>query len=173
MTQVLNQQAVANDLAWDFVVRICQKHLLRLKKSGANDGQITSELKSLVGVCCNKSRFLLDLYSNPHPLNTGTLSRSELEFLVSEEHKFSEREQFVLLGVFASAHWAEIEPRLMLCCERMNGNPQELSNCVALFIRMMHLTALRYGLSDLGPQISLDFRNHHPSRFEWRTVGHS
>ena len=148
---VLRQPEVSNELAWAFAVRICQKHLLRIKNTGDED-TIVSELKCILAQCHNKSRFLLDMYSNPHPLNTGALSCGEFDCLFAEEHQFTNRERFVLLGVFALAHWDVVEPRLSRCCESMSGHA-DLSNCAALFIRMLHLTALRYGLQELGPQI--------------------
>ncbi len=61
VVNVLRQSEVSNELAWDFVVRLCQKHLL----AGLSSVWITMRtVKAIQKVCLhchNKSRFLFDL----------------------------------------------------------------------------------------------------------------
>jgi hypothetical protein len=143
-----------NEFAWWFAARTCQKYMLQIKTSGKND-RVVPELGALVAFCHtrNRGRFLFDLYSNPHPLNTGDLSKEEFEFLVAHETDFSTRQTFVLFGAFAPMLWSAVVPHLTRLTDATKGQKPEIDHCVDAFIQMLEISALRYERSDLAEQI--------------------
>jgi hypothetical protein len=149
---VLAQPRDANEFAWWFAVRVCQKYLLRIKGSPHRDRVIT-ELKALIGLCQDKGLFLFELYANAHPLNTGNLSSEEFECLIANESSFTTHRLFIIFGAFASLIWTTVEPYLKRVTSSMKGQSAELDRCIGAFVHMLEFTALRYGRNDLVPQI--------------------
>jgi hypothetical protein len=151
---VLGESEANNEFAWCFALRVCQKFILQLKRSG-KENRVVSELNALIAVCHshNRGQFLFDLYSNPHPLNTGDLSHQEFEFLLAHEPHFSARQMFVLFGVFAPILWSAIIPHVTRLTEATRGQKPEIDYCVNAFIQMLEISALRYDRRDLAEQI--------------------
>jgi hypothetical protein len=158
VASVLREPEGTNDFAWWFAVRICQKYMLQVKKSRKDD-HVVSELNALIELCHirNRGRFLFELYSNPHPLNTGNLSKDEFESLIRHERDFSARQLFVLFGAFAPMLWTAVLPHLTRVTDSMNGQSPEIDNCVGVFVQMIQLSALRYEKRDLTPQLDWIF----------------
>lgn len=149
---VLGQPQVVNEFAWEFAVRVCQKHLLRIKES-KNEDRVLAELKTLIALCPNKGKLLFDMYSNPHPRNTGNLSQGEFECLIANESTFTAQQLFILFGVFAPLNWFAVQPHLNRAISTMRGKSPQIDHCVGALVQMMELTALRYDLHVLGAQI--------------------
>lgn len=155
---ILQDQQTPNELAWAFAVRLCQRYLLRIKNEHTGT-DVAVKLHELLEMCHDKARFLFGIYSNPHPLNTGALTLGEFDCIFANDLGFKLRQEFILLGVFAPSHWDVVKNRLLQNCRTLNGQTEELSACVTLFLRMLHLTALRYGQHELSAQITWILEN--------------
>lgn len=141
---VLAQQTLHrdNELAWGFTVMLCRKYLLTVKQQGI--GMVGEGLGLLLEKTSAKDRLLWGIYGNVHPNTTGVLTDAELNILLAREGDFSNYEWFVLLGAFQTVDRAGIRERLHAQLGAMRENPVEASECLARFIRSVHLAALRY-----------------------------
>ena len=139
----LRQSSVDNQMAWCFVVRICQKHLLGIKNTG-NEQVITAGLARLLDLTAAKDRLMLALYSNVHPLTTGVLSHPELECLLAYEKDLLPPQWFNLLGAFIGVDFALVHEQLRRRLDSLHDDPVEASECLERFIQSAYLTALRY-----------------------------
>lgn len=142
--QVLSQPdpVQGNTMAWGFTVRLCRRHLFAIKSEG--DAAIAPGLAGLLDMAAAKPRLLWGLYANVHPATTGTLTRAELDCILSHEDGFSVREWFILLGAFYAVDAAGVQDRLRARLDGMRDDPGEASDCLRCFIRSTHIAALRY-----------------------------
>jgi hypothetical protein len=131
-----------NTMAWGFAVRLCRRHLFAIKSEG--DAAVEPGLTTLLDMTAAKSRLLWGLYGNVHPATTGTLTRVELDCILSHEAGFSLREWFSLLGAFSAVDAQGVQDRLRSCLDTMRDDPMEASQCLGRFIRSVHITGLRY-----------------------------
>lgn len=145
VTQFLAEPKQENLLARTFVVRVCQKYLLCIKKSGNVD--LSVELSRLMDITASKDRLLWELYSNVHPVLTGMLTDTELDYILKQERVFSGRKWFVLLGAFSAVAWDRVEPRLRDRLSSLGDDVVEASQYMICFIQSVYLTALRYDWS--------------------------
>jgi hypothetical protein len=131
-----------NMLAWEFAVRLCQRHLFTIKSKG--DQALALGLAEILEITKAKSRLLWGLYSNVHPATTGTLTSTELKYILQYEDGFSVRDQFCLLGAFNAVDSQTIQDRLHANLQNMRNDPVEASHCLEAFIISVHIAALRY-----------------------------
>lgn len=135
-------QMPENHLAWDFAVRICQKHLFNVKSTHIDS--IAQHLSTWLEMSGSKDRLLWGLYSNVHPLSTGPVTQAELAAVLEHQNDFNAREFFTLLGNLAGADTETVKARLQDWLDVMRDDMVEASQCMGFFIRATYITALRY-----------------------------
>lgn len=134
--------ARGNAMAWDFAVRLCQRHLRAVK--GREDAAVAPGLAGLLDMAAARPRLLWGLYGNVHPATMGTLTRAELDCILPHEAGFSVREWFILLGAFYAVDPQGVQERLRTRLDGMRDDLVESSECLGRFIRSAHIAALRY-----------------------------
>ncbi len=142
VTNVLAQQEPDNLIAWEFAVKMCQRHLLNTKN--VDQDAVAGPLEHCLKLAGAKDRLLLGLYSHVHPMSTGPLTRTELKAVLELESSFAHREFFVLLGNFVAVDTDEVQTRLRVKLEALRNEQTEASQCLGDFIRAAYITALRY-----------------------------
>jgi len=143
VTGVLScDQLPENRLAWGFAVRMCQKHLLAMKRDELE--AIAQHLTACLQIAGSKDRLLWALYSNVHPVSTGPVTQVELNVVLEYQDDFKPREFFTLLGNLATADTKTVKDRLKDQLDSMSDDVVEASHCLSCFIRSAYITALRY-----------------------------
>lgn len=153
VVDVLDQERDESSLAWNFAIRVCQKHLQSLK---AAEGVVAAgaALERILGLTSARARVLFGLYSNVHPASSGPPTQNELDCILGHEKDFPRREWFVLLGGFSGLDWETVRSRLQDRLDDPPVDPVENSACMTLFVKSAYIAVLRDNWEPTPPLVS-------------------
>jgi len=137
------EEAEIDTMPWHFAVQVYKRHFLKIKASGSKD-LIKDGLAQLLSTTKENAQLLWGLYSNAHPVTTGELTDTEMNYIYENESGFSNRKWFILCGVFLKTNKDRVLDSIRSRLDALSNDRIEASHCLQFFIESLQITALRY-----------------------------